>query len=109
MNNLFRKKSLTELMKDHDPASGEHTLKRTLTATSLIFLGIGAIIGAGLFVRTAAAAANNAGPIMAPMPRKIKLVAVSVRLSVCSPEAPSWSFINSVKDFLRKRLFIEMS
>jgi APA family basic amino acid/polyamine antiporter len=39
-----------------------HGLKRTLTAVSLIALGIGAIIGAGLFVRTAAAAANNAGP-----------------------------------------------
>lgn len=38
------------------------SLKRTLTAWSLIALGIGAIIGAGLFVRTAAAAANNAGP-----------------------------------------------
>lgn len=62
MSSLFRKKSLTELMKDHDGVSGEHTLKRTLTATSLVFLGIGAIIGAGLFVRTAAAAANNAGP-----------------------------------------------
>lgn len=37
-------------------------LKRSLTAFSLITLGIGAIIGAGLFVRTAAAAANNAGP-----------------------------------------------
>lgn len=37
-------------------------LKRTLTAGSLVALGIGAIIGAGLFVRTAAAAAQNAGP-----------------------------------------------
>ena len=40
----------------------EKGLKRTLTAGALIALGIGAIIGAGLFVRTAAAAANNAGP-----------------------------------------------
>lgn len=40
----------------------EKGLKRTLTAWALIALGIGAIIGAGLFVRTAAAAANNAGP-----------------------------------------------
>lgn len=62
MSNLFRKKSLKQLMQDHEGGSGEHTLRRTLTATSLIFLGIGAIIGAGLFVRTAAAAANNAGP-----------------------------------------------
>ena len=37
-------------------------MKRTLTATSLIALGIGALIGAGIFVRTAAAAAEGAGP-----------------------------------------------
>ncbi len=42
--------------------SEKRGLKRTLTAGSLIALGIGAIIGAGLFVRTAAAAAQNAGP-----------------------------------------------
>jgi APA family basic amino acid/polyamine antiporter len=42
--------------------SGEHTLKRTLGPGNLIALGIGAIIGAGLFVRTAAAAADHAGP-----------------------------------------------
>lgn len=38
------------------------SLKRTLTAFSLILFGIGAIIGAGLFIRTAAAAAQSAGP-----------------------------------------------
>jgi APA family basic amino acid/polyamine antiporter len=42
--------------------SGEATLKRTLGPGSLIALGIGAIIGAGLFVRTAAAIAERAGP-----------------------------------------------
>jgi APA family basic amino acid/polyamine antiporter len=41
---------------------GGQGLKRTLGAGNLIALGIGAIIGAGLFVRTAAAAAQNAGP-----------------------------------------------
>ena len=60
MSNLFRKKTLASLLEM--PEEGPNTLKRTLTATSLIALGIGAIIGAGLFVRTAAAAANNAGP-----------------------------------------------
>src|SRR5271156_3578690 len=60
MSDLFRKKSLTQLMGESE--TGEHTLKRTLGPMNLIFLGIGAIIGAGLFVRTAAAAANNAGP-----------------------------------------------
>ena len=43
-------------------AGGESGLKRTLGAWSLIGLGIGAIIGAGLFVRTAAAIAERAGP-----------------------------------------------
>src|SRR5437016_3343235 len=42
--------------------SGEATLKRTLGPMSLVALGIGAIIGAGLFVRTAAAIAERAGP-----------------------------------------------
>src|SRR6188508_254599 len=43
-------------------ATGEGQLKRTLGAGALIALGIGAIIGAGLFVRTANAIAERAGP-----------------------------------------------
>lgn len=43
-------------------ANSDSGLKRTLGAWSLIGLGIGAIIGAGLFVRTAAAIAERAGP-----------------------------------------------
>ncbi|MBC7552740.1 MAG: amino acid permease [Taibaiella sp.] len=57
---LFTKKPIGQLLTDS--SDGEHSLKRTLSATNLVALGIGAIIGAGLFVRTAAAAANNAGP-----------------------------------------------
>ncbi|NWF84528.1 MAG: amino acid permease [Bryobacteraceae bacterium] len=56
---LFRKKSLEALLGQTDAA---HTLKRTLDAKNLVALGIGAIIGAGLFVRTAAASAEAAGP-----------------------------------------------
>jgi len=56
---LFATKSIDEL---RATAEGHHGLKRSLSAADLIMLGIGAIIGAGLFVRTAAAAANNAGP-----------------------------------------------
>lgn len=41
---------------------GEGTLKRTLTAKHLILLGVGAVIGAGIFVLTGQAAANHAGP-----------------------------------------------
>ena len=57
---IFVKKPLSILLGEAEDS--EKGLRRTLTASSLIALGIGAIIGAGLFVRTAAAAANNAGP-----------------------------------------------
>ncbi len=62
LNNLFRKKSINELTAEVSESDKKNELKKSLTAWQLIFLGIGAIIGAGLFVRTAAAAANNAGP-----------------------------------------------
>lgn len=58
--NLFKKKPIGDLIQHS--SDGDTGLKRTLGAGNLIALGIGAIIGAGLFVRTAAAAANNAGP-----------------------------------------------
>jgi APA family basic amino acid/polyamine antiporter len=58
---LFRTKSIESLLADARQ-SGEGTLKRTLGPWALVALGIGAIIGAGLFVRTAAAIADRAGP-----------------------------------------------
>jgi APA family basic amino acid/polyamine antiporter len=60
MANLSIRKPLDKLMAE--AADNEKGLKRTLNARNLVALGVGAIIGAGLFVRTAAAAANNAGP-----------------------------------------------
>lgn len=57
---VFVKKSISSLLASSE--EGGHTLKRTLGVWSLIALGIGAIIGAGLFVRTAAAAGGFAGP-----------------------------------------------
>lgn len=57
---IWKRKPLTQLLAE--AADSEKGLKRTLTAWSLIALGIGAIIGAGLFVRTATAAAQSAGP-----------------------------------------------
>jgi basic amino acid/polyamine antiporter, APA family len=54
---LTRRKSLESLLE----RAKHNDLKRTLTAKGLIALGIGAIIGAGLFVRTAAAASESAG------------------------------------------------
>ena len=58
---LFRTKSIDRLLAEAG-ATGEGTLKRTLGPFALVALGIGAIIGAGLFVRTAAAIADRAGP-----------------------------------------------
>ncbi len=60
MSSLFITKPVSHLM--HEAGESENTLKRTLGPLNLIALGIGAIIGAGLFVRTAAAAAQHAGP-----------------------------------------------
>ncbi|HEY4303307.1 MAG TPA: amino acid permease [Gemmatimonadaceae bacterium] len=60
-DSLFRTKSIDRLINDHSGTS-EGGLKRTLGPGALIALGIGAIIGAGLFVRTAAAIAERAGP-----------------------------------------------
>src|SRR5467141_1085609 len=61
MANLFARKPLDRLM--HEAAEvGEHSLKRSLGPINLVALGIGGIIGAGLFVRTAAAIADRAGP-----------------------------------------------
>jgi APA family basic amino acid/polyamine antiporter len=57
---LFVKKPIKQLMAAS--AETDKSLKRTLGVGSLIALGIGAIIGAGIFVRTAAAAGEHAGP-----------------------------------------------
>src|SRR5512133_2428547 len=61
MANLFARKPLDKLMAEAQEV-GEHSLKRSLGPTNLVMLGIGGIIGAGLFVRTAAAIADRAGP-----------------------------------------------
>ena len=58
---LFVRKPMTALMNEAQE-TGTHTLKRTLGAGGLVALGIGAIIGAGLFSITGMAAANHAGP-----------------------------------------------
>src|SRR3954469_15949419 len=63
--NLFTKKPLDRLIAESE-GIGEKggSLRRTLTATSLVALGIGAIIGAGIFSITGVAAATHAGPAL---------------------------------------------
>jgi basic amino acid/polyamine antiporter, APA family len=61
---LFATKPLSQLTSEASE-TGEHTLKRSLGPLNLITLGIGAIIGAGIFVLTGQAAALHAGPAIA--------------------------------------------
>ena len=61
-NQLFATKSIAEL---HEQESKGNQLNRALSATSLTLLGIGGIIGTGIFVLTGTAAANYAGPALA--------------------------------------------
>lgn len=59
--NLFATKPIETLLAE---AEGEQGLKRSLSALSLVALGIGAIIGAGIFTLTGVAASTHAGPAM---------------------------------------------
>ncbi|MEP6574557.1 MAG: amino acid permease [Gemmatimonadota bacterium] len=56
---LFRRKSISDLQTE---AQTDHSLKRVLGPWNLTLLGIGAIIGTGIFVLTGTVAAQNAGP-----------------------------------------------
>ncbi|HEY3353984.1 MAG TPA: amino acid permease [Polyangia bacterium] len=59
MSGLLRKKNIADLQAEAD---GEHGLKRALGPVNLTAIGIGGIIGAGIFVLTGKVAAENAGP-----------------------------------------------
>jgi len=60
-NQLFATKNLKDLLAE---AEGDHRLKRVLGPVGLTALGVGAIIGAGIFVATGKAAAETAGPAL---------------------------------------------
>ena len=62
MSSLFARKPLSLLFQEAE--SNEHGLRRHLTAWNLVLLGIGCVIGAGIFVLTGSAAANYAGPAL---------------------------------------------
>src|SRR4051812_34777244 len=61
MNQMFRTKSLALLLEE---MAGEDRLRRVLGPIQLTSLGVGAIIGAGIFVATGSAAHNVAGPAL---------------------------------------------
>lgn len=58
---LFATKSIEAIIAEAEE-TGEHTLKKTLTGLDLTMLGVGAIIGTGIFVLTGQAAGKHAGP-----------------------------------------------
>lgn len=58
---LFATKSIEKIIEEAQE-TGEHTLKKTLSALDLTMLGVGAIIGTGIFVLTGQAAGKHAGP-----------------------------------------------
>ncbi|SPD74942.1 Uncharacterized amino acid permease YfnA [uncultured Desulfobacterium sp.] len=60
VNTLFRRKFLEHILEELDIE--QHRLRRTLNAFDLTILGVGAIIGVGIFVLTGAASATYAGP-----------------------------------------------
>jgi basic amino acid/polyamine antiporter, APA family len=66
MANIWARKPAATLLKEAEGADGQaHPLRRSLSALNLIALGIGGIVGAGIFVLTGHAAAANAGPAVA--------------------------------------------
>jgi APA family basic amino acid/polyamine antiporter len=63
MTNIWARKSTAALLSESDGTDGHaQPLRRTLSALNLMALGVGGIIGAGIFVLTGHAAAANAGP-----------------------------------------------
>jgi APA family basic amino acid/polyamine antiporter len=62
LDKLFKKKDIAAVLEEAARSNGG--LKRNLTATNLVALGIGAIVGAGIFVITGQAAAEYAGPAL---------------------------------------------
>src|SRR6478672_1397301 len=84
--NLWATKSITALRAEAE-STGEHSLKRKLGPLNLITLGIGAIIGAGIFVLTGQAAALHAGPAV---PVSMALVGVACAFAgLCYAEMAS--------------------
>ncbi|CAF4417401.1 unnamed protein product, partial [Adineta steineri] len=59
LNRLTTRKTITQLQAE---AEGDNELKRTLTTFQLLALGVGSIIGTGIFVLSGEAAAKYAGP-----------------------------------------------
>ncbi|MBX3172232.1 MAG: amino acid permease [Candidatus Eremiobacteraeota bacterium] len=85
MNALLRTKSIAQVMSQPPDEEGHHTgLKRVLGARDLIALGIGAIIGAGIFATTGTAAAGGGGHVGAGPAIVISYILVAIACGFCA-------------------------
>lgn len=85
MNALLRTKSIRQVMSQPPDEEGHHTgLKRVLGAKDLIALGIGAIIGAGIFATTGTAAAGGGGHLGAGPAVTISYILVAIACGFCA-------------------------
>lgn len=82
LSRLFRTKNLDKILSDS--ANQEHQLKKTLTAFDLIIFGVGAMIGAGIFVLTGAAAAGSDGHLAAGPALTLSFVLTGIVCSFCA-------------------------
>ena len=84
---IWATKSIAALRAEAAAGDAEGGLRRTLSASNLVFLGIGAIIGAGIFVLTGVAAALHAGPAV---PISMVIVGIACTLAgLCYAEMAS--------------------
>ncbi|MEM0950937.1 MAG: amino acid permease [Cyanobacteria bacterium P01_H01_bin.74] len=79
---LFRRKNLDKILADN--ANQSHQLKKTLSAFDLIIFGVGAMIGAGIFVLTGSAAAGSGGHIAAGPALTLSFVITGIICSFCA-------------------------
>jgi len=80
------------------PWIGRHRLKRSLRAVDLVMLGVGAIVGVGIFVLTGQAAANYAGPGI--------LVSFLLAALACGCAALCYSEMASMIPIAGERLYV---
>lgn len=82
LSQLFRTKSLDKILSDS--AEQEHQLKKTLSAFDLVIFGVGAMIGAGIFVLTGSAAAGSGGHIAAGPALTLSFVLTGIICGFCA-------------------------
>ncbi len=82
LSKIFRTKNLDKIVSDAN--NQEHQLKKTLTAFDLIIFGVGAMIGAGIFVLTGAAASGSPGHLAAGPALTLSFVLTGIICGFCA-------------------------